>query len=454
MGIWVLSYNHEYKTVEENVFIPYSGSYEILKSQIEELSYYNKNGELYLLVDEAVYVVDLSSNRVEMLVDSLKEEQWKVSDSGQMIAWKSASLDDGDEADRLTVLDFSTKQLRTITASPGERVFSLGFIGEDYIYGTAKVTDSTRTTVETPAYPMYRMTIVDSNLQELAVYQKTGKYIRDISVEDSQIVIKRVARNYDGAFVEIADDTVLAGIEPKEGKNRIVRLADEAYGRVTAISVKGLKEGGVRSAETKLGEHAGSNNLYLPASDIKGERFFVYGAYGAVACYDDLSAAIRRAEVLRGNVVDSKGHYRWVAGNRMERNQIMAFSGTPAAPGESTVAVCLRAVASYEGVGMNPEAALREGKTVIEILEESIPGCRAFDLSGCSLDSALYYVSCEKPVFALSENGEQAVLIVGYNSEICVVMDPATGELERVGRTEMEQRYSAAGAGYICYIRD
>ena len=80
---------------------------------------------------------------------------------------------------------------------------------------------------------------------------------------------------------------------------------------------------------------------------------------------------------------------------------------------------------------------------VWEICEQKL-GEDACLLSGCSLDMALYYVSCGAPVVAMEDAGE-AVLIVGYDALNITVYVPGSEGLTRMGRKDAAALFEKAG---------
>ena len=88
-------------------------------------------------------------------------------------------------------------------------------------------------------------------------------------------------------------------------------------------------------------------------------------------------------------------------------------------------------------------AYLQEGFTPYEILEKQTEG-RVLDLSGCSVSMTLYYVSRGYPVLAL-EGGTQAELIVGYDVQNILLLDPLTGEIRKEGMNDGTQRFEEMG---------
>ena len=89
--------------------------------------------------------------------------------------------------------------------------------------------------------------------------------------------------------------------------------------------------------------------------------------------------------------------------------------------------------------------------TPMEILEEYIPG-QVVDLSGCSLDAALYFSGRKVPVFAMKD-GVTAVLILGYDQfGNTILIDPVPGTRYKVGPNDSRKLFEAAGNVFISYI--
>ena len=96
---------------------------------------------------------------------------------------------------------------------------------------------------------------------------------------------------------------------------------------------------------------------------------------------------------------------------------------------------------------------LERGTTAVEILEDNLPDAQVLELSGCSLNSVLYYVNQDIPVLALCNDGN-AVLIVGFNELNTVLMDPLTGEVFKKGMNDSTQWFEENGNSFITYIRN
>ena len=123
--------------------------------------------------------------------------------------------------------------------------------------------------------------------------------------------------------------------------------------------------------------------------------------------------------------------------------------------GDGSIAACLDAIFRFESVSGDSAALLAQnGGSVLDVLNQMIPGGRAFSLTGCSLDAVLYYVSVEKPVLVLYNDLQDAQLIVGYNDSIVVMMDPKSGTLNRVSRETAEKQFTGSGCSFVAYLAE
>ena len=71
VGISAYFYNSMTNTVEEQVYIPYNRSYELLKSDVEKLAYINKSGIFYLMLGGNIYAVNLQRKYYKFFVSGL-----------------------------------------------------------------------------------------------------------------------------------------------------------------------------------------------------------------------------------------------------------------------------------------------------------------------------------------------------------------------------------------------
>ena len=100
-GIQILSYDNSLNTIEEEVYIPYSKSYAVLKDEMGQLLYRNRQEHLYFFLENGVYDVDLENRSAEQLVSIRQDDSLPVSYTHLVsIPCRWCGTDQGNEEDR------------------------------------------------------------------------------------------------------------------------------------------------------------------------------------------------------------------------------------------------------------------------------------------------------------------------------------------------------------------
>jgi hypothetical protein len=107
-------------------------------------------------------------------------------------------------------------------------------------------------------------------------------------------------------------------------------------------------------------------------------------------------------------------------------------------------------VAEYEGAVRNSEYLLGIGNSVTDVLSAALPDADVLNLTGCELDSILYYVNRDIPVLALTHTGD-TYLVIGYNQLAIVVYDPKKGTY-KIGLNEAKKLFFENGNQFITYV--
>lgn len=453
VGIAVYYYNGMMNTVEEMLYVPENSSYEVLHAELEELAYINRSEEFFFMHDGALYVANLSSRACEMVVSGLREESYKVSASNRMIAWQTG--EDVYSSESLVLMNLNTMERQEIKAGNREYIAPLGFMGEDLIYGVARVEDRVRDNTGNMVFPMYRVRIQNENGEVLKNYAEPGVYVVGSEIQDNQINLFRLRKEENGNYTEIENDQIVNAKVMAEGNNVLETVAIDTYGKIVQIAMKSAIDArAVKRLTPKEVLFEGGREIVLQENRTKFQRYYVYGKEGVEGIFTDEGNAIDLAYRLSGIVVNEKGAYVWSRGNRSVKNQIMAIKGAPITEEKNSLAVCLDTMLQYEGIMRNTEYMLNRGETIVEILQENLEDVRVLDLTGCSLDAVLYYVNKDIPVLA-SMNDGNAVLIIGFNELNTVLMDPLTGgEPFKKGMNDSTQMFVENGNRFITYVRE
>ena len=449
-GIQIISYDNSLNTIEEEVYIPYSKSYAVLKDEMEQLLYRNRQQHVYFFLENGVYDVDLENRSAEQLVSIRQDDSLQVSENHEIIVWQEG--DDINHSNQLNVRNLNTGEQTVIRAEDGEAIRPLGFMGEDIIYGVARESDIRTENSGQIFYPMYKVCISNSSGDNLKEYGQDGIYIVDCAIEGNQITLSRIQRSENGSYQEILDDQIMNNVEEEPGQNKVVTADIDIYERYVQIQTKTtIDTKTIKVLNPKEVVFEGGRELTLDAvSEVS--RYYVYNAYGVQGIYSAPGKAVKEAYDSAGVVANDRGITVWLKGNRVSRNQIMAIKEESVTDQKNSLTVCLDNILRHARITRNTEYDLAQGKTAIQILEENMTGVQVLDLSGCSLDAVLYYVNQDIPVLAILEDGE-AVLVTGFNEFNVVIMEPSTGKLYKKGMNDATTWFAENGNHFISYMK-
>ncbi len=453
VGIAVYQFSGLLNTVEELVYIPDDTSYEILDTELEQLAYISKSHTFFFMHDGAVYAIDLQNRTCEVMVSDLKEGSYKVSDSNRMLVWQMG--ENLYNCKKLMLMNLNTKEKTEIAAESGECLAPLGFMGEDLIYGIAHSGDVVRDNTGNILFPMYCVKIQNENGEILKTYQQDQVYVMGSTIEGNQINLSRLRKNEEtGNYMVIEDDQIVNTELEEEGSNKIEIVAVDIYEKIVQIAVKSdIDTKALKFLTPKEVLYEGGREIVLKEEEEQSPRYYVYGKNGVEGIFTDEGNAVNLAYELSGTVINEKGAYVWIRGNRSIKNQIMAIKGNAITEEKNSLAVCLDTMLQYEGIMRNTEYMLNRGETIREILEENLEDARVLDLTGCSLDAILYFTNKDIPVL-VSFNDGNAMLIVGFNELNTVVMDPLMGNVYKIGMNDSKELFEENGNRFITYMRE
>lgn len=449
VGIALYTHNSEQNTIEELLYIPYERSYSALKAEMEQLLYLNRDQKLYLVLHNAVYGVDLEGRTFTKLLEIVQDGELQVSGNHKIIVWPEGQ--DIYRSGALNIRNLGTDTQMTISAGAGEVIRPLGLMEEDIIYGVAYAEDVRQESSGRFFYPMYKICICTASGELLKEYRQQDVYVTGSSIAGNQITLERVRRLEGGVYQEIEQDHVMDNTETDAGKNVIVTADTDRYERYVEIQTRmNIDSKSIKILTPKEVVYEGGRRLQLPEQETEN-RYYVYGPYGIEKSFISTASAVNLANSVSGVVVDAGGNSIWKRGNRAAKNQIMAIKAAEVSEDRGTLALCLDTMLAYEGISRSTQRFLDRGENVIQILEESLDGT-ILDLSGCSLEAALYYVNLDIPVLALMEDGS-AVLLVGFNEYNIGYLNPLTGAIEMMGSDDAVEWFERNGNQFITYLR-
>lgn len=455
VGVGLYKYDSVVNNIEEKMFIPYTKSYEILKKDIEKLSYINSRNQMFILMDGTVYSIDLETNETETIASNLDENRFVSSTKNNTIAWQT-----GDSIRDFTSIQFYSLEQsspKILNSGPGAIIVPLGFIGDDLIYGTADTSDITLNQAGRTVIPMYKVTIESIDGDVLKEYSKQNVYVTDAELSDEMVKLSRISKAPDGSgYYEIDEDQILNSANRINTDNVYKSVVTEEMETTYQIVLaKEMKSGNVKVLTPKEILSEDNHGITLQDKDTK-DRYYAYAKGYLTGIYTDSADAVIDAEEQFGVVVNKKMSYVWESGHGKASVKLETVGGTAITEeqmnsGVTPLAICIEEMLEYKEVYKDVDTLFDKSNTAISVLKENFPNMEVLDLSGCSLDSVLYYVSKGYPVLAMTE-GNSAALIVGYDTKNTILYSPITGETYKMGLNDSREYFESCGNRYVGYI--
>ena len=420
-GVAVYYYEAASAMVDEKIFLASMENVSLLEMDVDTLSYISLDGSQFcVLLEGTVYRIDLNSRTYETLITGLSQDCYVASDSGRYFAW----LKEGEmyNSAELSVMDMETGAVRDITCGSGERIRPICFMKEDLVYGTARTSEIDVSHGGNGMFPMYKLEIQDMEGNIIKTYEPGDCYITDARQTDNMLTLTRMVKTVDGYTEAMEDHIVNTDTESAVSMGAATQTTDRKQTEVIlrlGTSISTTKPQVVRS---KIITYDTSRTLDIPVNHEKQELYYVYtsGELTDVCTY--VNDAIVKADAGVGVVVDSGQNYVWVRGDK-----------------DTSAELKLEKLPSV----------VTSGTMDLEELEQGT-GKKAVDLSGCTLDEVLYFVSHGRPVIALTENGP--VTIVGYDEYNTYLVNPGETEWYYAGMNDSTEMFEKAGNVFVSYL--
>ncbi|MDE6675172.1 MAG: hypothetical protein K2K19_10250, partial [Acetatifactor sp.] len=307
VGIQIYTYNSAHNTIEEMIYIPYDKSYEILACELEQLLYLNREGKLYLYLDHNIYEVNTLERTSERIAFVETDEALVISDNHKIVVWRQGR--------ELQMMDLGTEHVIPIKVGEDEIARPLEFMGEDIIYGVAKQEDVVTDAMGRQIFPMYQVCIRNSAGKLLKAYEQENIYTLSCQVEENQIILERVLRQENGAYVSTTKEHIMNNTTEETDKNQLVVVAVDVYEKLVQIQVR--SEINVKTLQILTPKEVvfeGGRDVILP-TDTGQEHYYVYDLGRIEGIYYEPAQAINQADACSGVVVNDQGRTMWIRGN-------------------------------------------------------------------------------------------------------------------------------------------
>lgn len=421
-GVAVYYYDAAVSGIRECIYVETQEAFSLLKKDVETLAYMSEdNGHFYMVLEGSLYDIDMEKKQPEEVMQELSNGCYAGSESGRLFAWMPEN--DRYDSSLLKVLDLETQEEKEISCSSKERLLPLGFMGEDLVYGVAAVSDIDTEQAGSESFPMYKLLIVNNQGETVKEYEPSDCYVTGGVIENKLLTLDRVVKTPAG-FEETSQDHIINSAVDQE----------EAYGLAIRNTQRKQKEMILKTGETIK---AGSKpqilyarqiladqtvQVTIPAKERSEELYYVYAKGHLDSLHSSISQAVQRANEQLGVVVNSAQQLIWERGNKKTKYtlDISAF----------------------------PEI-ITKGTMNVDKLEKKLQKA-VLNLTGCELDSVLYYVSEGTPVLARTPEG--VVIIAGYDEYNTILLRPGEIQTYYYGLEESAKLFEDAGNVFITYF--
>lgn len=444
VGVLLYDYSAKDNRITERVYLPISTTYEQLKEDLGDFCYVNDKNIFYFSLNDTVYAYNISSKHYDVLTENASSDNFLMLENAHCFVWSNAS--DSGEANKITILDLNTSEELTVTSNKNESIVVLGTIDANIVYGYVRNKDIHESTTGDVIRPAYKLVISDCQGNILREYSNKNKYVTNASVDGNVIRLERIKKT-SGTWAKASDDSIM---NQKKSLVESINLTS----RVTDISLTekyiSLPAGFIMQQQpeilsTKYVMITENTTARIPESGQQTKKYYIYAYGGITASLTSASEAIQLADEQMGVVMDNSSHIVWERGGKFLSKELSNISYPDDT--SNTVKACTQML--LQAAQITTSVSQLKGNSIMKMLRDYLD--TPINLSGCTMDEVLYFVSSERPVIAML--GEQhAVLLTGYTSSTVTWMDPATRTSTTMPLSRAEETFKNAGYTFVSYI--
>ena len=451
-GIQVMKYDAKTNCNEEISFLSTSLPYDSMKEDLEKFSYLNSKSVFYCILEGDLHEIDLEKKKDKILESGLVNESLTASKDQSIIAIeKEQNLYKNKQ---IEMIDLESGKKQNFTAGSDKRIRAVGFLSNDFIYGEANAVNVSKSSNGTVSFPITKIHIVDINGKTIKEYQKAGRYIMSTQIKGS--ILEMTLGKRTGGKIQKTGTKDYIRYKEKEESDAVTLTSKYTDTYWTQLYLKFPNYVYIQVVPdlllTKIMVNEDDVTLKLSNSGEQLEQYFVYASGTQKAVYTNLTEAIARAYTERGNVIDSKENVLWKC-IYADYAQVAGMDNVVKVQSDAkSLAGCLSMIAAVNGKEAAPDS-IDIGKGSIEQLMKKYSGHTARNLTGCTVDEILYYVSQGSPVLA-KLNSNRYVIVMSYNATKIRYLDPVTGKSTAASRTDVTNRLEKSGKVFYSYIAD
>lgn len=452
VAIILYDYNAQTNQILERVYIPLTTTFDKLKQDFGTFCYVNDKDIFYFSIDNIVYAYNIASKKYVELVSHITDDNFLVIEDTTSFIWMNS--DDVLSSDLITIMNLEDESTVTISSKKQENLTLLGMIDNNFIYGYVRSKDIRQLTDGTTLVPCYKVVICDPEGNILKTYKKKNRYVTDVTVDDNVVTMSRVKKESSGntvTYTQASSDSILNRINnsPKsiDLTTRTTDLTKTEYYISLPTGYKMLKIPDVAFTRNTIVTE--DTTLHLDESHLKQDKYYIYAHGGITLATQNVSEAIILADEQMGVVLDRKSRLVWERGGKFNSKTIGGINTVYTEAGITNTGACVSMLLSAAQVTKAADS-LSDGSSIMKLLRKNLD--TPVNLTGCTLDEVLYFVSRSNPVIAM-KNSSEAVLITAYSASTVTYIDPSAHTTTTASLANAEAMFSDAGSVYISYLK-
>lgn len=448
VAVLLYKYVKSENAVDELLYVPFQKTYQVLKENFEEYSYLSSGDVYYFAIDDKIYSYNLVSKKLVEIADEIDENNFTIISDANTYVWESDRVNGA--ATKICIMNLESGDIKTVEAGDGNFVRLSGVMGTNVVYGTGKVSDINIGADGSVMYPMVKVDVLNKDFQIIKSYQKKKIYITDAIVNGNSLLLKRVKKQ-GGSFVKKSDDNILNRMnEVKLSAQITTRVTDKMLTEKYLSLPQGFNmQAAPALLEAKIFVLKEEKALYIDDS-VNSLKFYVFAKGQIKNSFKDPARAVVYADSEQGVVIDSENQVVWERGGRFLSSAVAGLDTVKVKKNESSVYTCAYMMLKTAGANVDMKDITKSSEPVMNLLGQYI--AEPVNLSGCTFDEVLYFVSGKKPVVGMKD-AYNAVVIVSYTTTSVTIYDPSTGKYSTISHSAADSMFSSAGNIFFSYVK-
>lgn len=428
--------------LEELLYIPFQSTYQVLKEDFEEYCYVNGKDVFYFVVDGKIYSYDIVAEKLTCIAENIENGNFTIVPENNMFIWKENSV--------LNMLNLETENRAMVNAAEDEYVNLIGVIGEHVVYGTGKNSDIRVAADGTRTYNMYRLDIASADGNIIKTYHKKKFYISGAYVKDNVIYLERVKKQK-GAFVPVSGDNIINRLNTVKASVSLVPRVTEKTMTEWYMAFPYTFEMTEVPEEIIVNKYiiTRENTLYLDENESK-LRYYVYAKGGIKESFLSPASAVAYADEQQGVVINSRNQIVWERGGRFNSASVSGINNTKSTNKINSINACVYMLLRSMYVNVDVSDISGSDTSIYDTLQQYL--YEPLNLTGCTFDEILYFVSMGSPVIAMKDSNH-AVIITAYTTNTVTVYDPDSGQAQTMYHNSADEMFGAAGNIFISCMK-